>query len=103
VNLDFSQFHPLDHNVLECRGYPGGRRRHLQYRWDFFVRPWLRVHWLHATGRHDWIALGRPRRSPPEFPPNRENSDFLVVCEGCDARPDPATAKQIIDSQWGVR
>jgi hypothetical protein len=103
VNLDFSQFHPIDHNVLECRGYPGGRRRHLRYRWIFHVQPWLRVRWLHATGRHAWVAVGRPRTNPPKLPPWKEDMDFFVVCEGCDARPDPATAERIIASQLGAR
>lgn len=36
-HLDFSEFHPLDHTVWYCyrRGYPGGVRRHLSYRWEF--------------------------------------------------------------------
>ena len=33
--IDFSQFHPLDHGIIACKGYPGGRRTHLRYRWEF--------------------------------------------------------------------
>lgn len=28
VELDFSIFHPLDHTLEQCAGYPGGRARH---------------------------------------------------------------------------
>ena len=28
--LDFFEFHPLDHSLLRCTGYHGGRRLHWQ-------------------------------------------------------------------------
>jgi hypothetical protein len=59
--LDFSQYHPLDHSVWECKGYPGGRRRHLAYRWDFQWRDRLRGQTLCRAGRHapvQWWSKG---------------------------------------------
>jgi hypothetical protein len=52
--LDFSQFHPLDHSVFRCRDYPGGRRRHLAYRWEFQWREHLGGWFLCPFGRHHW-------------------------------------------------
>ena len=54
--LDFSEYHPLDHSVFECKGYPGGKRRHLQYRWEFQVEPAISAAFhkpLCAVGLHD--------------------------------------------------
>jgi hypothetical protein len=59
--LDFSEFHPLDHSVWECRGYPGGRRVHLRYRWDFQWRDELHAKFLCPLGRHrrvEWFGRG---------------------------------------------
>lgn len=52
--IDFSEFHPLDHNLLQCRGYPGGWRTHLKFRWEFFVAP--------ALERQTFCRIGRHRR-----------------------------------------
>jgi hypothetical protein len=52
--LDFSQFHPLDHSVRNCRGYPGGWRTHLKYRWEFQWEARLRRRLLCPLGRHQW-------------------------------------------------
>jgi hypothetical protein len=52
--LDFSQFHPLDHTVWECTGYPGGRRRHLKFRWQFVWKDKLRAMTFCRVGRHSW-------------------------------------------------
>lgn len=57
--LDFSQFHPLDHSVLACRGYPGGRRRHLAYRWEFQVRDQVLRWVLCPFRRHRWVTWWR--------------------------------------------
>ena len=60
--LDFSEFHPLDHTLLGCRGYPGGWRRHLEYRWDFTTGPALRERTLCRLGRHratQWWSRGK--------------------------------------------
>ncbi|HVT97836.1 MAG TPA: hypothetical protein VHE33_10030 [Acidobacteriaceae bacterium] len=72
-SLDFSEFHPLDHSVWACDGFPGGRKRHLQYRWDFQWRDRLRSWTLCKIGRHrpveSWgrsredAEAGRPMRS----------------------------------------
>lgn len=60
--LDFSEFHPLDHSVWECRGYPGGRGRHLEYRWKFQWRDELHAKFLCPLGRHErveWFGRGK--------------------------------------------
>jgi len=59
VQLDFSEFHPLDHTLLECCGYPGGWRRHLEYRWDFQWRDRVRKHTSCRLGRHHDVVVRR--------------------------------------------
>jgi hypothetical protein len=68
LKLDFSEFHPLDHSFLACRGYPGGPRRHFSYDWEFRVRPWLRARTLCRLGRHHEVkAWGRKAVGEPWF------------------------------------
>lgn len=50
--LDFSEFHPLDHTLWQCRNYPGGRKTHLSYRWEFQWASGLRRRTLCRIGRH---------------------------------------------------
>lgn len=69
--LDFSQFHPLDHYLLECRGYPGGWRRHLGHRWDFQWKDKLRGWTLCRSGRHKWVTW------------YRDGKLLSTVCAGC--------------------
>jgi hypothetical protein len=57
--LDFSQFHPLDHYLWQCTGYPGGHRRHLAYRWEFEWRHRLRSRTLCRLGRHSPVQWWR--------------------------------------------
>ena len=66
MKIDFSEFHPLDHNVLQCRDYPGGRRRHVAYRWEFQIRDRIHGRLLHMVGRHDWRAWAarKPEKDP---------------------------------------
>ena len=59
MELDFSQFHPLNHHVLACRDYPGGRKRHLSYRWEFRWRERVRRVLLCPLRRHEWIKWTR--------------------------------------------
>lgn len=111
MKLDFSQFHPLDHNLWECRGYPGGRQRHLSFRWEYMWRPALRVHWRHLTGRHAWEAAAcrDPKVAgdfgqPPAHGRKAMEADgwlFSVSCEGCGKKPDWVTEDRIIAEQWG--
>jgi hypothetical protein len=77
-HLDFSQFHPLDHSVWECRGYPGGRRRHLQYRWDFQWRDRLRGMTLCLIGKHAWVHWWR----------GQTGESAGIVCRGCEKEKD---------------
>lgn len=57
--LDFSQFHPLDHRLWQCSGYPGGKRTHLQYRWQFQWRDEIGRWLLCPLGRHAWVTWWR--------------------------------------------
>jgi len=65
--IDFSGFHPLDHSLLECQGYPGGRRRHLEYWWDFKTKPELRAQTLCRLGMHSMTTLWKGRENPVSF------------------------------------
>ena len=53
-NLNFSQFHPLDHWIWErrCREFYGGWRIHLKYGWDFKWRARLHEETLCRLGFH---------------------------------------------------
>ena len=53
-HIDYSEYHPLDHSVWRC-GWPGGRRRHLRYRWEYQWRSRLRSATLCRLGCHDPI------------------------------------------------
>lgn len=50
--LDFSEFHPIDHSLIACTGYPGGRRRHLKHRWQFQWRSAIRSRTTCLIGLH---------------------------------------------------
>lgn len=56
MKFDFSEFHPLDHPIRECVGYPGGRLRHARlvwtFKWEMPERLWQAP--LHALGMHFW-------------------------------------------------
>ena len=107
--MDFSQYHPLDHTLSECRGYPGGRYTHLRYMWEFQWREDLVTRWMHLTGRHHWIAFasrkvtrpgvetGELIWAPPE-PGDAEGWQYGVSCAGCDATPDPQTRRAMTKS-----
>jgi hypothetical protein len=77
-SLDFSEYHPLDHSVWECRDYPGGRRRHLRYRWDFQGRDWVRSKTLCLIGKHHWVPWWR----------GHSGELIGVTCSGCDKERD---------------
>lgn len=97
MNLDFSEFHPLDHNLWECRDYPGGWRRHLQYRWDYQWSEALSIRWRHMTGRHLFAAYAyRPRLPGGAVDPNAREWQYSAICRGCDVEPDNVTAERLI-------
>jgi hypothetical protein len=77
-SLDFSEFHPLDHSAWACRGYPGGRRRHLRYRWDFQWRDQFRGKTLCLIGRHRWVQWWRGQTGEP----------MGTTCLGCGKEKD---------------
>ena len=87
MQIDMSQFHPLDHTLAECRGYPGGRLRHVRYRWEFQVRDELMVKARHLTGRHTWFGMVRMGGDIPTY---------FVRCRGCNATADMATVARVI-------
>lgn len=85
--LDFSEFHPLDHRpgTAECRNYPGGVRRHVQYEWHFRTGPRIRSflgrHTLCHVGRHDPEVWFRGGLNPP--------SETATWCGWCGATLSP--------------
>jgi len=50
MTLDFTGSHFLDHTLRECRDQPGGRLRHLHYRWIY--------QWSHTLYRVTLCPLG---------------------------------------------
>jgi hypothetical protein len=82
-----SQFHPLDHTLAQCHGYPGGWRRHLRYKWEFQWKERLGVQFRHATGHHTWFGMVRLGGAEPEY---------FVRCRGCDARADQVIVARVI-------
>jgi hypothetical protein len=89
VKLDFSQYHPLDHSIRQCSGYPGGRRRHLSHRWQFQIRERLTVAWKHATFRHEWQPFAAKDKVSGEWL-------YFVDCAGCAAEPNSETKERLI-------
>jgi hypothetical protein len=89
MKVDFSQFHPLDHPIWRCSGYPGGPRRHVELWWLFMGREWVNVKWKHATRRHEWQPYARRDRVDREW-------IYSVVCAGCTAVPDLETKERLI-------
>jgi hypothetical protein len=66
AKLDFSQFHPLDHSVWACRDYPGGRRTHLAYRWDFQWSGTVKRWTLCLLGKHEPVKWHPGPRCPDQ-------------------------------------
>lgn len=64
--LDFSQFHPLDHNIIQCKGYPTGRYAHAMMRWEYQVYPLIRTRTFCVLGFHRW-ATGWKKGGNAEF------------------------------------
>ena len=87
MTIDMSQFHPLDHSLAQCHGYPGGWRRHLAYRWQFQWKESLWVRTRHLTGRHTWFGMVRMGDDMPTY---------FVRCRGCNATADMATVARVI-------
>lgn len=102
--LDFSEFHPLDHSLLNCIGYPGGRKRHLRYRWDYqwqekiesiLYAPWclLGHHrwwaWYRGPGHPQVISGEKEDKSLWAAKPDVRNRPSMIRCSYCD-KPHPA-------------
>jgi hypothetical protein len=88
TELDFSEFHPLDHSLIGCRGYPGGRRRHLAYRWDFQWSHALRAKTLCRVGRHNPTQWWQSASWDPETKTRTELPESLTWtgCRDCYKR-----------------
>lgn len=54
MKLDFSEAHFLDHSVLDpyCATLPGGRRRHLDYWWQFKGKESVHRQTFCRVGKH---------------------------------------------------
>lgn len=65
AQLNFDEFHPLDHPVWtrRCREFYGGPRRHLEMWWAFKAHDWLHGHTLCKVGRHRPTTAFEPRRN----------------------------------------
>lgn len=98
MDLDFSEFHPLDHSLWECKGYPGGRRRHLRFRWDYQWSEELGIRWAHLRGTHDWAAYAyrSPALKVTAEPMGGRPWQYRAVCRGCSAEPDAETTERVI-------
>lgn len=84
--IDFSGFHPLDHSVWICRGYPGGRKTHLKYHWQF---RWQQEVWRWTwclIGRHHWTTVSRGP-GDPQFHATSVAQQW-EMCLGCGKRKD---------------
>jgi hypothetical protein len=55
--LDFSQFHPLDHNIFdkECKEWYGGRLNHIKLWWRYQFEPDLVRNTLCRLGLHRFV------------------------------------------------
>jgi hypothetical protein len=92
VQLDFSQWHPLDHwsGTARCRTLYGGWRWHLRIAWEFKWRGQLRTHTLCKLGRHGAYVSGYSRA------PGTQRGVWLEhwpVCPHCYA-PKPGLAAE---------
>lgn len=68
MQLDFSQFHPLDHfpGSWYCRSLPGGTRNHLVMDWQYRRKNQLRAHTLCKFGWHTWQEVWARRDDDAE-------------------------------------
>lgn len=57
--LDFSQFHPLDHGIWskECPAHYGGRAQHLSLTWEYRWSEELRARTICLVGRHRRVTM----------------------------------------------
>lgn len=106
MKLDFSEFHPLDHTLFGCRGYPGGWRQHVAYRWDFQWRDAVRGRTWCRVGRHEFHVW---RRVSLEGPGRFDGEVLDVVCSGCGRKADPAQRSEALvddrerSARWEAR
>lgn len=57
--VDLSQAHFLDHPLWRCRGLPGGRVRHLKYRWQYQWQVQLLRLTFCRMGHHSPVTMWR--------------------------------------------
>lgn len=83
MTLNFDEFHPLDHGLIDCLGYPGGRRRHLEFRWQFQWRDWLYAKTMCRLGQHEIVRMWRR-------PAGADEMQVFRACRTCLAPPNDA-------------
>ncbi|HEX4395453.1 MAG TPA: hypothetical protein VH084_28565 [Mycobacterium sp.] len=86
MQLDFSQFHPLDHwpGSAYCRGLYGGTRNHLSMTWSYRRKDQLLAATLCKIGRHRWRNVWEGR--PGERRPWKDRPADFEACRSCGQR-----------------
>ena len=78
MELDFSEFHPLDHSLFsrECASLPGGRKNHIELAWYYKWRGRVREQIHCRLGGHEWVEW-------------KSKGGFSgVVCQNCPKNGD---------------
>lgn len=101
--LDFSQYHPLDHWPFSarCRDHYGGGRHHLRIAWRFrrrdeVVGVFARVSTC-VIGRHKWQVWRRSNRPLGEVLGSRvigKPGDYMAACAYCH------TTRTATEDEW---
>lgn len=83
MNFDWSEFHPLDHHVLDpvCWGWAGGIGRHISLWWNFqFHWPWQPYLAKRACdkGHHYFVPFYNKMPVDLDTPPDG------LMCRDCD-------------------
>lgn len=103
-HIDFSEFHPLDHSLIKCRGYPGGRRRHLEFSWDFIWKDRVRGQTVCRVGFHDFQVWHKASPGPTFGQPVVHDEIERVVCGGCGREADPVQrAEALVEDRERAR
>jgi hypothetical protein len=84
LQLDFSQFHPLDHfpGTRRCRSLPGGTLNHLVMDWQYRRQDQLRALTLCKIGRHGYGGVWQVRDDEDRKNWRDREPDF-EVCQSC--------------------
>lgn len=97
LELDFSQFHPLDHHPWEkrCRKFYGGWQRHLYLEWTYRTGPELgyRIRQpvyfvLCQLDHHDWLTHSTGR------------GEYWTKCAHCQAERETGEDEKFSSPSW---